>query len=212
MRSTIRARSVLAAAIVASIVSGCASQSNDAVPQQSVPTSIVLPQAAPPACKGQKNTKAGSSAEETLSSKGGSLCIPSFHGLGGSLEYPGATPSGKVTVTSTTVDDGFPTPGSGAAVLYVEIALPAATQFASKLRAGGGLSGKAIKAKTDYTVFSNYKNTFWYAGPSCYAVAKHGKHGGELAGLGEVLEGQNFTGGYTLLFEIYPSQQSQTLC
>ena len=171
-----------------------------------------MPQAAPPACKGQKTTKTSATANETLSNKGGSLCIPSFHGLGGSLEYPAAKPSGKVVVTSTTVDSGFPTPGSGTAVLYVTIVLPAATQFASKLRTGGGLSGKALKAKTDYTIFSNYLNTFWYAGSSCYAVAKHGKHGGQLAGLGSLLEGQSYAGSYTLLFEIYPGQQSQTLC
>jgi hypothetical protein len=213
MRSSARARNVLFAAVVASIVCGCASQSNDAVPQGSAPNSIVLPQAGPPACKGQKTTKTYSSAEETLSSKGGSLCIPKFRGLGGSLEYPGAKPSGKVTVTSTTIDNGFPYPGSGTPVLYLQIELPAATQFASKLRAGGGLTGKPIKAKSDYTVFSNYiKYNVWYAGSSCYAVAKHGKHGGVLAGLSSVLEGQSFGGPYTLLLEVYPNQQSQTLC
>jgi len=176
-------------------------------------SSIVVPQAGPPACKGQKTTKTDSSVTETLSSKGGSLCIPTFHGLGGSLEYPGARPSGKVKVTSTTIDGGFPYPGSGTPVLYLEIALPAATTFGSTLHAGGGLTGKTIKAKADYTVFSEYsKYGLWYAALSCSTVAKHGKHGGVLSGLGAVLDGQSFGGPYTLLFEVYPDQQSQTSC
>ncbi len=211
MKSSIR--NVLAAAVVASVVFGCASQSNDTMPQGYAPSSILLPEAGPHACKGQKTTKTSSSVVETLSSKGGSLCIPTFHGLGGSLEYPGAKPSGKVTVTSTTIDSGFPYPGSGTPVLYLQIALPAATQFASKLRAGGGLTGKTIKAKSDYTVFSNYlEYNLWHAGSSCYEVAKHGQHGGVLASLSQVLEGQSIGGPYTILFEIYPGQQSATSC
>ncbi len=213
MRSFGRARNVLAAAIVAGIVSGCASQSNVTMPQENAAGSIILPQAGPPACKGQKTTKSSSSAAEKLSSKAGSLCIPTFHGFGGSLEYPGATPAGKVTVTSTTIDNGFPTQGSGTPAFYLEIALPAATAFGSALHAGSGLTGKTIKAKADYTVFSAYlKYGFWYAALSCYTVAKPGKHGGVLDGLGTVLKGQSFGGPYTLLFEVYPNQQSATPC
>ncbi len=56
----------------------------------------------------------------------------------------------------------------------------------------GGLTGKTIKAKSDYTVFSNYlEYNLWHAGSSCYEVAKHGQHGGVLASLSEVLEGQS---------------------
>jgi hypothetical protein len=213
MRFSIRAGTVLAAAIGATIVFGCASQSNATMPQANAPSSIVLPQVGPPACKGQKNTKTNSSAAETLSGKGGSLCIPSFHGLGGGLGYPGAIPSGKVTVTSTTIDNSFPSLGSGTPVFYLEIALPAATTFGSTLHFGTGLTGKAIKAKTDYTVFSAYlKYGLWYQALSCYTVAKPGKYGGVLGALGEVLKGQTFGGAYTLLFEVYPNQQSGTAC
>jgi hypothetical protein len=118
-----------------------------------------------------------------------------------------------VTVTSTTIDNNFPYPGSGKPIFYLEIALPAATTFGSTLHAGSGLTGKTIKTKADYTVFSEYlKYGFWYQGLSCYTVAKPGKYGGVLDGLGAVLKGQSFGGPYTLLFEVYPNQQSGTAC
>ncbi|MGC1381065.1 MAG: hypothetical protein WA814_08590 [Candidatus Baltobacteraceae bacterium] len=212
MKSFARAR-IFSATLAAIAVSGCASQSNATMPQLNAPSSIVLPQAGPPACKGQKNTKTYSSAVETLSNKDGALCIPSFHGLGGTLEYPGAKPSGKVTVTSTTIDNGFPYPGTGTAVFYMEIALPAATSFGKTLHAGSGLTGKQIKSKADYTVFLSYfKYGFWYAGSSCYTTATPGKYGGVLGHLASVLKGQSFAGPYTILLEVYPNQQSTTTC
>ena len=213
MKSSLRFCSALAVALAAGVASGCASQSNPTLPQGDVPSAIVLPQAGPPACKGQKNTKTYSSAAETLSSKGGRLCIPVFHAIGGSLEYPGAKPSGKVTVTSTTINNGYPYPGSGTPIFYSLIALPGATTFGSTLPAGSGLTGKAIKAKAKYTVFFNYyKYGFWYSVSSCYAVAKPGKFGGVLDRLGALLKGQSFGGAYTLLFEVYPNQQTSSAC
>ena len=213
MKSAVRALKVLAATLAAALVSGCALQSLGTMPRGDAPNSIVLPQTGPPACKGQKVTKTYSSVAGTLSSKGGALCIPTFHGLGGSLGYPAAKPSGKVTVTSTTIDNGFPYPGSGTPVFYLEIALAGATTFGSPLHTATGLTGKAIKAKSQYTVFLDYlKYGLWYQGSSCYAVAKPGKYGGVLTGLGEVLKGQTFGGAYTILLEVYPNQQSSTAC
>ncbi len=208
-----RVRNSLVAAIVAGLVSGCASQPNVMVLPQNAASLVAFPPAGPPACKGQKTTKSNSTAVETLSGKGGSLCIPAFHGFGGALGYPGASPSGKVTVTSTTIDDNFPYPGSGSPIFYLEIALPAATTFGATLRAASGLTAKTIKAKADYTVFLSYKKYgFWYSGSTCYAVAKSGKFGGVLVGLGEVLKSASFGGPYTILLEIYPNKQSGTAC
>ncbi len=213
MMISARVRNSFVAAVVAIIVSGCASQPNAVVPAQSASSLAVLPQAGPPACKGQKTTKSNSTAVETLSGKGGSLCIPAFRGFGGALGYPGASPSGKVTVTSTTINDDFPYPGSGSPIFYLEIALPAATSFGARLPPASGLTAKTIKAKADYTVFLAYlKYGFWYAGSTCYAVAKPGKFGGVLAGLGEVLKSATFGGAYTILLEIYPNKQSGTAC
>ncbi len=70
-----------------------------------------------------------------------------------------------------------------------------------------GLTGKQIKAKAAYTVFgSYYKFGFWYAGSSCYSTATPGKYGGALGHLAEVLEGQSFSGPFTVLLEVYPKQ------
>jgi hypothetical protein len=207
-----RAR-IAAAAIAGALVAGCASQSVSTMPQAGTPTVIVQPQTGPPACSGQKVTKKYSSVTERLLGKAASLCIPTFQGLGGALGYPAAKPVEKVTVTSTTIDNGFPYPGSGTPVFYLEVALPGATSFGTTLRAATGLTGKKIKAKTAYTVFLSYlKYGFWYGGPSCYTTATAGKYGGAVQKLGSVLKGQSFGGAYTLLFEVYPGQQSGTSC
>ncbi len=212
MNAFTRAR-IVAAVIAATIVSACGSQPTATMPAVNAPSANVQPQAGPAACKGQKTTKKYSSVAETLLGKDASLCIPTFAGLGGALAYPAAKPSGKVTVTSTTIDNNFPYPGSGTPVFYLEIALPAATTFGNTLRAATGLTGKKIKAKTDYTVFLSYlKYGFWYGGPSCYTTSTAGKFGGVVGKLGSVLKGQSFAGSYTILLEVYPTQQSATAC
>lgn len=206
-------RSIAAAIAAAILFSACASPSASTLPQANDAPSIVVPAVGPPACKGQKTTKTYSSASERLLGKDASLCIPSFRGLGGALAYPAAKPTGAVTVTSTTIDNGFPYPGTGTAIFYLEVALPSATTFGKTLRAATGLTGKAIKAKAPYTVFSFYlKYGFWYTGQSCYTTATAGKYGGVLQRLGTVLKGQSFASAYTLLFEVYPGQQSGTAC
>ena len=57
------------------------------------PQQGLLPNAGPPACKGQKDTKQYASLTVKLSTKGGSFCIPEFGGFGGKIKYPSANPA-----------------------------------------------------------------------------------------------------------------------
>ncbi len=68
------------------------------------PPASVLPEAGPPACKDQKTTQNYASLTVTLSTKGGSFCIPAYGGFGGTVKYPGASPSVKLKLISSTKD------------------------------------------------------------------------------------------------------------
>lgn len=214
MNHIARAGSVFAG-VLAVMVSGCTIQSNSPFvpPERGAPQSFVLaPQANPAPCKGQKTTKKYASVTAKLSTRGGSLCIPAFRGLGGAIRYPGVSPSVKVTVLSTTIDNGYPYPGSGRPLLYVELTPAAATTFGTKLRSGTGLIGKGIKVGASYTAFTSMQEFgLWHQGSACYSVAKAGKRGPTIEGLGALLSGFDLSGS-ALLFEIYPNQQSSTQC
>jgi hypothetical protein len=227
MNSSVWERNLFALAILAISASGCTGQSNAVLPSQgnAAASLVSFPLAAPRDCKGQKKGSSGPSATETLSAKGGSLCIPAIDGVGGFLEYPGAKPSVKVTVTATTKDDDhFPYPPNqpnAKAVIYVEIASDGTTTtFGTKLRSGAGVTGKGIKPHSTYTAYSAFKGFggFWKQ-PSgettCFAVAKAGKDGGVI-GLGSLLKGQTIStapasaSGTPFLIEIFPGEQSGT--
>lgn len=214
MKLIARAGSIFAG-VLAVMASGCTIQpSNPFVQQQNVavPTFHFSPQAKPARCKGQKTTKKYASVSARLSTRGGSLCIPVFHGLGGAIRYPGATPAVKVTVLSTTIDNNYPYPGTGAPLLYVVLTPSAGTTFGTRLRSGAGLIGKGIQVNAPYTTFTSMLEFgLWHQGNECYSVAKAGKRGPTIGDLGALLSGFDLSGS-ALLFEVYPNQQSSTQC
>jgi hypothetical protein len=201
-------------AITAGALAACAQQG--AMPPQTAPapSSLAMPQTNPPACKGQKDTKKYASLTVTLSSKGGSFCIPEFAGFGGTIKYPSANPSVKLKlISSTTNYNHQPKLGSGTAIFYLQLGLSAGTSFGTNVPAGGGLTAKKIVAGDSYTAYgqatiSGFKLDF---GP-CYAVATKGKYGGVIGGIGTLLKGADVPAAATGVIEIYAGQKTSTKC
>lgn len=212
------------AALAAALLAGCAGGMGAAVPSGPGRTMdldavrAMMPYAAtpaivPPACKGQKKTKQYASDTEKMTAAGGTLCIPAFGGFGGSITYPPANPAVKVTLTSSTTNyDNLPNPGTGTAIFYLQLALLGNTRFGPSAPAGGGLASAAIKPKRAYTLYGAVAlGSLWISFPPCFAIAKKGKYGGQISGLGSLLAGQSLeqTTGVVI---VYPGKQSTTKC
>lgn len=174
----------------------------------------LMPDATLPACKGQQNTKNYATLTVTLSSKGGSFCIPKFGGFGGSVQYPSATPSVQLTITSSTKNyNNMPLLGTGTPIFYLQLALNGGTQFGSNTKAGGGLTGKKLKAGQVYTVFGQAKVAgFPVNFTPCYVTATQGKFGGVIGGIGTLLKNQSIPTAATAVIEIYGGQQANQAC
>lgn len=215
---------VLGSAVLAALPGGCAGHSA-VIPAQV--TSLAPPMAqlfepdvtTPPACKGQKKKKLYAFATEPLSKKGGSLCIPAFGGYGGTVVYPHVTTSTKVTVTSSTTNYAkvpLPISGSQTPIFFFNLSISASTGFTTKLGIGGGLTSKKIKVKQTYTAFIEGERTgFWHGVTQCYTVAKSGKYGGVLPGLGSLLKGlsdSGFSGYDPFEIFIYTGQLANNQC
>lgn len=200
------------ALLTVAVLGGCGSQLPPTVPG-SGSAGIILPEAVPPACKAQKKTKKYTSVTETLNADGGSLCIPQFGAFGGTLNVPPSTLSDKVTlISSTTNYASVPLPKvSGSPIFYLNVTPASATAFGVRLKTGGGLTGKPIKAKKTYTGYlQGYRLSSWHALANCYGVAESGKYGGVVSGLGSLLENQS---GYTA-FElfVYAGKHGRSKC
>ena len=206
---------VLAVMAAAATLSACAGANGTLPPspQGFGAGAFALPDAAPPACKGQTKTKQSATVIDTLSTKGGLACIPAFGGFGGSVRYPGANPSVDLTLTSSTTNYAkLPSFGSGTPLFYLQLALSGSTTFAAGLKAGGGLTGKKIVAKETYTAFGAVLAFGIYVPLTpCYVVAKPGKYGGVIGGIGTLLKGQSVpkTSG---VIEIYGGKQASDKC
>lgn len=206
----LRAMPVAAAAV---LLHACA-HSAALVPGSSAATQAVLPLADPPMCKGQQDSKDHATVSETLKTKGGSLCIPEFGGFGGKIKYPGANPSVQVTLTSSTTDyNNMPQLGNGTAIFYLQLAISGGTTFGNKVRRGGGLTAAAIEPGYPYTVYGQavifgIKFNF---GP-CYTVAKKGKYGGVIGGVGTLLKGEDVPYAANAVLEVYSGQQTSSPC
>jgi hypothetical protein len=130
------------------------------------------------------------------------------------VKYPGANPSVKLTITSSTTNyDHMPELGQGTAVFYMQLALSGGTTFGSTGTAGGGLTSQQIIAGNPYTAYGQakafgIKKNF---GP-CYAIAKQGKYGGVIGGIGSLLKGQNIPFAVNGIIEIYSGKQTRTKC
>ncbi|MBV8498402.1 MAG: hypothetical protein JO003_04020 [Candidatus Eremiobacteraeota bacterium] len=203
-------------ALSAFVLAACASHAAPPLPSAllTAPAANALPDAGPPACKGQKTSKNDASLTVTLSTKGGSLCIPAYGGFGGTIKYPGARPSVKLKLISSTKDyDHLPKLGQGSAIFYLQLAISGGTTFQSKVQAGGGLTAKTIVAGKPYTAYgqatiSGFPIDF---GP-CYSVATKGKYGGVIGGIGTLLKGQIIPLAASGVIELYSGKQTRTKC
>ncbi|MFY9885559.1 MAG: hypothetical protein WAK15_12380, partial [Candidatus Cybelea sp.] len=138
----------------AAILSACAQHSALIPPTSLVPQQIALPDLTPPKCKGQKSTKKFASLTVTLSTKGGSFCVPEFGGFGGTIKYPAANPSVKLALISSTTDYNHqPQLGSGTAIFYLQLTISSGTAFGDQVPAGGGLVAKKIVPGKPYTAY-----------------------------------------------------------
>ncbi len=206
---------ICAWAIAPALLAACAG--HGALPSNSLApagSTMVQPLRVPPNCKGQKTTSQYASVTETLSTSGGSLCIPAFGGFGGKVKYPGANPSVQLGLTSSTTNyDNMPELGQGTAIFYIQLALSAGTTFSSKVHAGGGLASQSLVVGQPYTAYGQaivlgIKVNF---GP-CYMIATKSKYGGAIGGLGSLLKGQNVPYKASGVIEVYSGQQSSTQC
>lgn len=174
----------------------------------------VQPDLVPPNCKGQKTTKQYASLTVTLSTQGGSLCIPSFGGFGGKLKYPSANPSVKLKlISSTTNYNQMPELGQGTAMFYLQVALSGGTSFGGNVRAGGGLTSATIVVGNPYTAYGQAKiDGFKLNFGPCYTIATKGKYGGVIGGIGTLLKGVRVPAAANGVIEIYSGQQTSKQC
>jgi hypothetical protein len=200
-------------AIAASfMLSACAQHGATLLPAS--PTGVAVPDRKPPQCSGQQNEKQYATLTGTLSTQGGSFCIPEYKGYGGKLNYPSLNPS--ITLTLSTSNQNWndePELGSGTAQFYLEFETSGKTQFGGNLKSGGGLTGKKIVAGKPYTAYGEasiegYEVKF---GP-CYTTATKGRFGGVIGGIGALLKGEDIPFAVSGVIEIYSGQDTGTEC
>jgi hypothetical protein len=214
LRSSLFVRGALI--VGTALLTACASQSGmNFAPAPGAPTANFIELAVPKACAGQKTTAKSATLSQSLSTKGGSFCIPTFKGFGGTILYPGASPSIKLTVTSSTTDynHAMPPLGNGTVVFYLQLKINSGTQFAPSVKAGGGLTGKGIKSGQTYTAFGQ-ASALGVTVPltACYTTATKGKYGGVIGGVGTLLKGQSIPVAAQGFIEIYPGKQASGKC
>ncbi|MGA8325082.1 MAG: hypothetical protein WB757_03280 [Candidatus Cybelea sp.] len=175
---------------------------------------VIGPNLTPPQCKGQKNAKDYASLTVRLSTQGGAFCIPAFGGFGGTVKYPSANPSVKLSlISSTTNYNDMPELGQGTAIFYLQLALASGTDFGKSVSSGGGLASQSIVPGNPYTIYGQavidrVKVNF---GP-CYVIATKSKYGGAIGGIGTLLKGESVPVAATGVIEIYSGQQTSTTC
>jgi hypothetical protein len=202
-------------ALPACALAACSTHAAAPLPSTAlVAPAVVLPDAGPPACKGQKTTKNYASLTVTLSTKGGSLCIPAYGGFGGTVKYPGANPSVKLKLISSTKDyNDLPQLGQGTAIFYLQLALSGGTSFAPKAQAGGGLTAEQIVPGKPYTAYGQATiSGFTLKFGPCYSVATKGKYGGVIGGIGTLLKGQQIPVAASAVIELYSGKQTSKKC
>jgi hypothetical protein len=212
----IRKRLNFIAIVVTALLTGCAMHGSGVVPDgNALRGTFAAPDAAPPACKGQRTTKQYASVKGTFLSKGGTLCIPAFGGLGGSVTYPPANPSVSVSLISSTTNYNHKLPSlhKGAPIFYLQLSIASGTTFGQNVPAGGGLTGQPIKAGSTYTAFGQAViDGFKFNFSPCYAVATKGKYGGVIGGVGTLLKGQSVPGAASGVIEIYSGKFANGKC
>lgn len=212
-------RLLLSASLLVStaMLAACGGNAGTSVPfSPSAPQSLALPDTkpTPPPCKGQKNKTNFASVTDTLSTKGGTFCVPSFGDFGGSVEYPDASPSIKLALKSSDTNyANLPELGNGTAIFYLQLAFNGDTTFAKKLKAGGGLTGSGIVPGKIYTAYAQAQlGSYIFHFTPCFQKAAKGKYGGVITDLGVPFEAQSITNGTTAIFEVYKGQQTTYAC
>ncbi|MGB8907334.1 MAG: hypothetical protein WCC84_01160 [Candidatus Cybelea sp.] len=194
--------------------------------QSTVPSGLLrlamrrgVPDAALPACKGQKTTKVYASlGAKPLSTKGGTLCVPRFKNWGGTMTYPGPTTSGVTAslISRTTPYSGplWPSFPPGTPIFYIQFnTTNGDVSFGTKLPGPGDLAGKQLKAKKAYTVTADTQSgSLWDALGECYATAVDGKYGPDLPDVGGVFLGALKASGTHVVIEIIPGKYTTTKC
>lgn len=201
----------------AAVLAACAQNGGATLPSSTsfAPQANSLPlSSGPPACTGQKDAKNYSSAKMTFSNKGGTFCVPSFSGWGGTIAYPKAKPSVKVTVTSSTTDyKNFPQLGPGTAIFYLQFSFKSGTTFGDAINNQGGLTSTTIQNGKAYTAYgqATISGGKVKIGP-CYDVATKGQFGGVLSSIGGLLEYATSVNPATAFIELYKGKQTKTPC
>ena len=212
-RIFVRNSIVLAAAAV---LSACAQNNGATLPAASLvqQPNIVALGSGPPPCTGQVTKNNHASVKVTLSNKGGSFCVPAFGGFGGSIAYPKAKPSVKVTITSSTSDyKHFPQLGTGTAIFYLQLAFKGGTTFGSGINNTGGLTSAAIKNGKTYTAIGQATISGGKVNiRPCYTVATKGQFGGVLGYIGALFEYSTSVNPATAFIEIYKGKQTKNQC
>jgi len=179
----------IAILLALSLMAGCGGQSGApvAMPQgvTSNETRGIVSHDVQPLCKGQKTTKQYASLTVTLTQFGGRVCVPTFGGFGGTIQYPTANPATKLLmISSTTNYNHQPNLGNGPALFYLQLSTSHGTTFGARVRAGTGITGKGLKPGNTYTAYGQVvMNSIPINFKPCFEIAAKGKYGGLVGGL-----------------------------
>jgi len=180
-------------------------------------SNVATPNAAPP-CKGQKNTKEYASVgAKALSTNGGTLCVPSFGGWGGTMDYPGPTSHASMALISSTTaynPGAFPPPGSVSPIFYIQFKMNTyGVIFGAKLPATGGLSSKSLAVGKVYTAQgASDVGSLWNSLGECYATAFSTKNGATIRGIGFVLKNVHMGEASSGVISILPGKLAPSKC
>lgn len=203
-------RHVGLALAAACAIASCGPREGTALP----PVAMARAAAAPPHCQGQKMREQFAQIKVKLQTQSGSLCIPEFHGFGGTMKVPGVEQSVQLVLRSSTKNIyDEPSLGSGTAIFYLNLHFIGGTHFHTKLKSTGGLTSTKISAGQTYSAFGivavgHLVRMF----PRCYAVATQGPYGGILPGIGQLFSDTTITGAGYGVIEIYPGMQVSQEC
>jgi hypothetical protein len=170
--------------------------------------------AAPPGCAGQRKARKYAQLKVELRKRGGSFCVPEFHGYGGTIEYPGVERKVELVLRSS-LQNIYDQPqlGSGTAIFYLNLHFLAGTHFGTKFGSKGGLTAAQIEVNQPYTAFGIVTvGHLALMFPPCYAIATQGPYGGVLSGLGELFADTTITGAGYGVIEIYSGAQVSQQC
>jgi len=200
-------------------LAACAAQSGALPPTQSNPMAATARASGPKPCKNQTTTSLFSNTPTLqIKSKAGTLCIPAFDGFGGRIAYPAGATLGNVTLTSSTTNYNkmLPVLTKGKPIFYLQMAMSAPADFATKVSNRAALISKRFVPGTGYDVYGQAKMggvvillvTF----TPCEAVATSSAMGGVLHGIGTLFAGQNLSQPPSITIEVFPHKRITAPC